>query len=49
MYKLKENAPTGECYRNATMQSELDDIVVHGNPRQITKKTFAGGHIKIVK
>ena len=25
------------------------DIVVHGNPKQITKKTFAGGHIKIVK
>jgi hypothetical protein len=25
------------------------DIVVYGNPKQITKKTFAGGHIKIVK
>ena len=25
------------------------DIMIYGNPKQITKKTFAGGHIKIVK
>jgi hypothetical protein len=25
------------------------DIMIYGNPKQVTKKTFAAGHIKIVK
>jgi hypothetical protein len=25
------------------------DIMIYGNPKQVNKKTFAGGHIKIVK